>query len=156
MTQNMDNKPKIRRESKNKIRVEFERTSLKERLKTKYLSMFFLKRAAWFLFRLLLLIGIVIKNPFLNCCQTGKEQHQTAGQLQRIEFYPKNFFQNKVPAQTTSQQNKKCRHRRPPGDVSDISGTQLRAVSSKKKYFTCGVYQRDKIKRIFNYFPKIV
>ncbi len=68
MTQNMDNKPKIKRESKNKIRVEFERTDLKERLKTKYLSMFFLKRVVWFLFRLLLLIGIafVVIQPFIT------------------------------------------------------------------------------------------
>ena len=68
MTQNMDNKPKVKRETKNKIRVEFERTSLKERLKSKYLSMFFLKRVAWFLFRLLLLIGIafVVIQPFIT------------------------------------------------------------------------------------------
>ncbi len=64
--QNMDNKPKIKKESKNKIRVEFERTSLKERLKAKYLSMFFLKRVVWYIFRLLLLIGIafVVIKPF--------------------------------------------------------------------------------------------
>lgn len=68
MTQNMDQKPKIKRESKNKIRVEFERTDLKTRLKTKYLSMFFLKRAVWYLFRLLLLIGIafVVIKPFIT------------------------------------------------------------------------------------------
>lgn len=68
MTQNMDQKPKIKRESKNKIRVEFERTDLKTRLKTKYLSLFFLKRAAWYLFRLLLLIGIafVVLKPFIT------------------------------------------------------------------------------------------
>ena len=68
MTQNMDNKPKVKRETKNKIRVEFERTSLKERLKSKYLSMYFLKRVAWFLFRLLLLIGIafVVIQPFIT------------------------------------------------------------------------------------------
>lgn len=66
MTQNMDNKPAVKRESKNKIRVEFERTDLKERLKTKYLSMYFLKRAVWYVFRLLMLIGIafVVLQPF--------------------------------------------------------------------------------------------
>ena len=66
MTQNMDNKPKITRESKNKIRVDFERTSLKERLKGKYLSTYFAKNVLWFIFRLFLLIGVafVIVKPF--------------------------------------------------------------------------------------------
>ena len=68
MTQNMDNKPAIKRESKNKIRVEFERTDLKERLKAKFLSMYFLKRAVWYVFRLLLLFGIafVVIQPFIT------------------------------------------------------------------------------------------
>ncbi len=66
MTQNMDNKPQVMRESKNKIRVDFERTSLKERLKAKYLSSYFAKNVLWYIFRLLLLIGIafVILKPF--------------------------------------------------------------------------------------------
>ena len=66
MTQNMDNKPQVKRESKNKIRVDFERTSLKERLKAKYLSSYFAKNVLWYIFRLLLLIGIafVILKPF--------------------------------------------------------------------------------------------
>ena len=62
----MDNKPQIKRETKNKIRVEFERTSLKERLKAKYLSTYFLTNVVWYVFRLLLLIGIafVVLKPF--------------------------------------------------------------------------------------------
>lgn len=66
MTQNMDQKPQVKRETKNKIRVDFERTSLKERLKEKYLSTYFLTNALWYIFRLLLLIGIafVILKPF--------------------------------------------------------------------------------------------
>ena len=40
------NQPKIAKETKNKIRVEFERTSLKERLKAKFLSLFFPKGSA--------------------------------------------------------------------------------------------------------------
>ena len=66
MTQNMENKPQVKRESKNKIRVEFERTDLKERLKAKYGSMFFVKNTLWYIFRLLLLIGIafVVLQPF--------------------------------------------------------------------------------------------
>lgn len=64
----MDNQVTIKRESKNKIRVDFERTSLKERLKTKYLSAFFFKRTLWYIFRLLLLIGIafVVLQPFIT------------------------------------------------------------------------------------------
>ena len=38
--QNIDNQPKIRKESKNKIKVDFERTPLKERLKAKFLNLF--------------------------------------------------------------------------------------------------------------------
>lgn len=68
MTDNMEQKPRIKRESKNKIRVEFERTSLRERLKEKYLSLYFLKRVVWYVFRLLLLLGIafVVVQPFIT------------------------------------------------------------------------------------------
>ena len=61
-----DNMPRVKKETKNKIRVEFERTSLKERLKKKYLSVTFLKDVLWYIFRLLLLIGIafVVLQPF--------------------------------------------------------------------------------------------
>ena len=66
--QNIDNKPKVQKETKNKIRVEFERTPLKERLKAKFLSMFFVKKLVWFLFRLVLLIGIsyIVLFPFFT------------------------------------------------------------------------------------------
>ena len=66
MTQNMESKPQVKRETKNKIRVEFERTALKDRLKAKYGSSFFFKRVVWYVFRLLLLIGIafVVLQPF--------------------------------------------------------------------------------------------
>ncbi len=58
--------PRVVKESKNKIRVEFERTPLKERLKQKFLSMNFLKNFVWVIFRFVLLIGIsyVILFPF--------------------------------------------------------------------------------------------
>ncbi len=60
--------PKVKKETKKKIRVEFERTPLLERLKTKYLSMFFVKKAVWFLFRFVLMLGIsyVILFPFFS------------------------------------------------------------------------------------------
>ena len=66
--QNVDNKPKVQKETKNKIRVEFERTPLKERLKAKFLSLFFLKKVSWYFFRLVLLIGIsyIVLFPFFT------------------------------------------------------------------------------------------
>ena len=64
----MDTKTTIKKETKNRIRVDFERTDLKERLKAKFLSAYFMKRVVWFAFRLLLLIGVafVIIQPFIT------------------------------------------------------------------------------------------
>ena len=66
--QNIDKKPKVQKETKNKIRVEFERTPLKERLKAKFLSMFFLKKIVFYIFRLVLLVGIsyIVLFPFFS------------------------------------------------------------------------------------------
>ena len=60
--------PKVKRESKNKIRVEFDRTPLAERLKVKFMSGFFLKKVIWYIFRLVLLIGIayIVLYPFFS------------------------------------------------------------------------------------------
>ena len=62
------NQPKIQKETKNKIRVEFERTPLVERLKAKFLSLFFLKKIVWFVFRLVILVGIcyIVLYPFFS------------------------------------------------------------------------------------------
>ena len=62
------NQPKIAKETKNKIRVEFERTPLVERLKAKFISLFFLKKVVWFVFRLVLLVGIsyIVLFPFFS------------------------------------------------------------------------------------------
>ena len=64
----VDNKPKVRKESKNKIKVDFERTPLKERLKAKFLNMFFLKKVVWAIVRYVLLIGIayIVLFPFFS------------------------------------------------------------------------------------------
>ena len=61
-------KPAVKRESKNKIRVEFDRTPLKDRLKAKFLSTYFLTNVVWYVFRLALLIGIayVVLFPFIT------------------------------------------------------------------------------------------
>lgn len=65
-TQNTNEAPRVVKESKNKIRVEFERTPLMERLKGKYLSTNFLSDFVFKIFRFVLLIGIsyVILFPF--------------------------------------------------------------------------------------------
>jgi len=66
--QNIDNKPTVKKETKNKIRVEFERTPLKQRLKAKFLSLYFLKKVVWYIFRLVLLVGIsfIVLYPFFS------------------------------------------------------------------------------------------
>jgi len=65
----MDNStPKIKRETKNKIRVDFERAPLWQRLKAKFLSTFFLKKVVFLIFKLVLLVGIsyVILFPYIS------------------------------------------------------------------------------------------
>ena len=66
--QNIDNKPTVKKNTKNKIRVEFERAPLKERLKAKFLSMYFVKKVVWYIFRLVLLIGVsyIVLVPFFE------------------------------------------------------------------------------------------
>jgi len=57
---------KIKSESKNKIRVDFERTSLITRLRIRFLSVFFLKNVIWIIIRLVLLVGVsfIVLRPF--------------------------------------------------------------------------------------------
>ena len=66
--QNIDKKPKVQKETKNKIRVDFERTPLKERLKAKFLSTYFLTKVVFYIFRLVLLVGIsyIVLFPFFS------------------------------------------------------------------------------------------
>ena len=66
--QQVENKPKVKKNTKNKIRVDFERAPLKERLKTKFFSFFFLKKVVWFIFRFILLVGIsyIVLFPFFT------------------------------------------------------------------------------------------
>ena len=58
--------PKVKRETKNSIKVDFERTPLLERLKAKFGTTFFLTKVIYYIFRLILLLGIsyVILYPF--------------------------------------------------------------------------------------------
>lgn len=66
--QNIDNKPVVKRESKNKIRVEFDRTPLKERLKAKFLSFNFLSKVVIWIFRMVIMIGIsyIVLFPYIS------------------------------------------------------------------------------------------
>ena len=66
--QNLESKPKVRKETKNKIKVDFDRTPLKERLKAKFLSTFFLKKVLWWIVRYVLLIGVayIVLFPFFS------------------------------------------------------------------------------------------
>ena len=66
--QSTQNSPKIKRETKNKIRVDFERTSFWTRFRLKFLTSNALWKFLWFVFRLVLLLGIsyVILQPFYS------------------------------------------------------------------------------------------
>ena len=68
MTNDTQNATRVTKETKNKIRVEFERTSLWERMKIKYLSLRFLGRVVFVIFRVVLLLGIsyIILYPFIT------------------------------------------------------------------------------------------
>ena len=65
---NQANAPKVLKESKNKITVDFERTSLKERLKLKYLNISYVAMLIWRFFRVILILGVsyVILYPFFS------------------------------------------------------------------------------------------
>jgi len=61
-------RPNVVRDPREKIKVEFDRAPLGQRIKAKYLSLFFVKKVVWYLFRLVLLIGIsyVVLFPFIT------------------------------------------------------------------------------------------
>ena len=65
---NQVNAPKILKESKNKITVDFERTSLATRLKLKYFNISYVAGLIWRMFRFLLLLGVsyIILYPFFS------------------------------------------------------------------------------------------
>ena len=62
-------KPVITKESKNRIRVDYEgKLSFSERMKAKMMSSFFIKKVIWYIFRLILLVGIsyIVLYPFFS------------------------------------------------------------------------------------------
>ena len=65
--------PRVKKESKNKIRVEFDRAPLRERLKAKYLNAYFYKKILVAIFRFVLLLGIsyIILFPFFSKISTS-------------------------------------------------------------------------------------
>ncbi len=84
--------PKVRKESKNKIKVDFERTPLKERLKAKFLSMFFLKKLVWWIVRYVLLVGVayIVLFPFISkIAASFMEMYDLADSS--VKLIPKNF-----------------------------------------------------------------
>jgi multiple sugar transport system permease protein len=64
----MNTTPKVTKESKNKIKVDFDRTPLKDRLKAKFLNTFFLQNVVIKIFRFIFLLGIayVVLYPFFT------------------------------------------------------------------------------------------
>lgn len=67
-TQKTEFTPVVKKDSKRKIRVDFDRSPLGERLKAKFLSMYFLTKVVWWIFRLVLMVGIsyIVLYPFLT------------------------------------------------------------------------------------------
>jgi len=65
---NVESAPRVKKETKNKIRVEFERTPLSERLKAKFVNLYFFKKILVYVFKFLFLLGIsyVILFPFYS------------------------------------------------------------------------------------------
>ena len=66
--QNTEKKPVVRRETKNRIRVDFDRSPLKDRLKARFLNFYFLSRIVIWIFRLVLMVGIsyIVLYPFIT------------------------------------------------------------------------------------------
>ena len=68
MDNSVNQAPQVLKESKNKIVVDFERTSRIDRMKIKYLNGSYLGLLIWRIFRFLLLVGVsyVILYPFFS------------------------------------------------------------------------------------------
>lgn len=64
----MNSQPTVKKETKNKIRVDFDRTPLKDRLKAKFGNMAFYTNIVWYVFRFVILLGVsyVVLYPFFT------------------------------------------------------------------------------------------
>ena len=67
-TQNTERRSTIVKESKNKIRADFDRSPLKDRIKARFLNFYFLQRVVIWIVRMILMIGIsyIIIFPFIT------------------------------------------------------------------------------------------
>lgn len=90
--QNIDNKPKVRKNTKNKIKVDFDRTPLAQRLKAKFLSGFFLKKIVWAIVRYVLLIGVayIVLFPFFSKISSSVMAAEDFTDA-TVRLIPKNF-----------------------------------------------------------------
>ena len=91
-TQNVNSKPRVRKETKNKIRVDFERTSFKERFKAKFLTFNFLKKVVWAIVRYILLVGVayIVLFPFFSKISASVMSY-TDFTDSMVRLIPKNF-----------------------------------------------------------------
>ncbi|MBQ8416027.1 MAG: carbohydrate ABC transporter permease [Clostridia bacterium] len=66
--QNTERKSTIVKESKNKIRADFDRSPLKDRIKARFLNFYFLQKVVIWIVRMILMIGIsyIVLYPFLT------------------------------------------------------------------------------------------
>lgn len=89
---NTQSTPRVKRETKNTIKVDFERTPFWERMKAKFLNKYFLTKLIWAIFRYVILIGIsyIILFPFFTKIASsfmGPEDFVDA----TVKLIPKNF-----------------------------------------------------------------
>ena len=89
---NVDSKPKVRKETKNKIKVDFERTSFKERFRAKFLTFTFVKKIVWALVRYILLVGIayIVLFPFFSKISASVMSFRDFNDSM-VRLIPKNF-----------------------------------------------------------------
>ncbi len=90
--QQTTDKAVIRKETKNKIRADFDRTPLKERLKARWLSPYFLTQIIYKIFRLVLMIGIsyIVLYPFITKIAGSFMGREDFVDL-TVQLIPKNF-----------------------------------------------------------------
>ena len=88
----MNSTPKVTKDTKNKIKVDFDRTPLKERLKAKFLNFYFFQTVVIKIFRFIFLLGIayVVLFPFFSKI-AGSFMAQEDFIDVTVRLIPKNF-----------------------------------------------------------------
>ena len=97
--QNTNAAPRVTKDSKNKIRVEFDRTPLKERLKAKFLNFYFLSGVVIKIARFIFLLGIayIVLYPFFTKI-TGSFMSPEDLVDATVRLIPRNFTLNTYKA----------------------------------------------------------